>query len=423
MLGERQGSEPYLLRYLDTELDALRAPGSAISIEGARGVGKTETATRRSDITLRLDDHSVLQLVQADANMQLTARPRVCVDEWQIHPPVWDAVRRLIDDRSTQEYLLTGSAQLPPGAVKHTGAGRIMTLRMRPMALSERVATMPSVLIANLFEGSAEIHGTTDFTLANYADQICASGFPRINQLAPRRQRAELQGYVNNLLDRELPDNDIAIRSRRSLLAWLRAYAAATSTTASYDSMLDAATPGENEKPAKATTQRYRDALESLWILDPVAAWVPSGSPFTRLTAAPKHQLADPALAAHVLNITPAALTSPGSGKAEFFGQLFEALATLTVRVAGQAAEATTSHFRTRGGDQEVDLLLERYDGSVLAFEVKLSAVIGDRDVRHLHFLQKRLGDRLVDKVVISTGPQAYRRPDGVAVVPLALLG
>lgn len=423
MLSNRASHDGYLPRYVDAELDELLGPGMAISIEGPRGSGKTETATRRSDLVLRLDEPVTLQLVEADARLQLTSAPRICVDEWQIHPPIWDVVRRLIDEHTDQEFLLTGSAQLPTGVTKHTGAGRIMTLRMRPFALSEREQTRPTVRISDLFEGISEINGRTTMSLADYAEQICASGFPRINQLESRRQRAALQGYVDNLLDRELPEADLPIRSPQSLLAWLRAYAAASSTTASYDSILRAATAGESDKPSRITTQRYRDALESLWILDPVPAWSSSAAPFSRLTAAPKHQLCDPALAAQVLGLTPTTLTSPTSGASEFFGQLFESLATLTVRAAGQAVESNTFHLRTRGGEQEVDLILEHFDGRVLAFEVKLAATVSDSDVRHLHFLQERLGSRLVDKVIITTGPQAYRRADGVAVVPLALLG
>lgn len=111
-------------------------------------------------------------------------------------------------------------------------------------------------------------------------------------------------------------------------------------------------------------------------------------------------------------------------GGFEAFGQLFESLVTLTVRVAGQAAEASTFHLRTQGGKQEVDLILERYDGKVIAFEVKTKPTPPtDRDVRHLHWLKEKLGDRLVDAVVVTTGPAAYRRKDGIAVVPLALLG
>lgn len=116
-------------------------------------------------------------------------------------------------------------------------------------------------------------------------------------------------------------------------------------------------------------------------------------------------------------------LVSQEPGSWELFGQPFESLVTLTVRAAGQVAGAKVSHLRTQGGAQEVNLILERYDGKVVAFEVKLKPTPTNRDVRHLHWLGEQIGPRLVDKVVVTTGTDAYRRPDGVAVVPLALLG
>ncbi len=413
----------YLPRYVDRELAGLLGPGQAVSVEGARNIGKTETASHHSELVLYLDDAATLELLEADASLQLSLAHSVCVDEWQLFPPVWDAVRRAVDRHSDQQFILTGSAQLPRGVTKHTGAGRIMSLRMRPLALSERGGTTPKVFIADLFDGNAYVGGHTDIGLVEYAEEICSSGFPRICSLPARRRRAALQGYLENLVDREMPENDIQVRSPTALLAWLTSYAAASSTTASYDSILRRATPGEDSKPAKATTERYREALTRLWILDPVPAWHGSTSHFSRLTKAPKHQLCDPGLAAHLLGITPETLIRPTPGSPEVFGRLFESLATLTVRSAGRASEADTYHFRTRAGEQEVDLVLERYDGKILVFEVKLAATVSDSDVRHLHVLGERLGDRLADKVVITTGPQAYRRRDGVAVVPLALLG
>lgn len=133
---------------------------------------------------------------------------------------------------------------------------------------------------------------------------------------------------------------------------------------------------GESEKPAKATTSWLREALSSLWILDPLPAGAPSKAPLTRLAAAPKHHLCDPAIAAHVLGITDDWLLSPASGASEFFGQLVESLATLTVRASAQACESSAFRFRTRGGDQEVGRIGERLDGRVFAFEVKLEPTI-----------------------------------------------
>lgn len=211
------------------------------------------------------------------------------------------------------------------------------------------------------------------------------------------------------------------------------AYAAATATTASCTSILDAATPGDVDKPAKTTTIAYRDILSQLWLLDPVPGWDPTGQPLSRLAQAPKHHLADPSLAARLLGVDTAALLS-GTGSAPaaaqrlsvagpLLGRLFESLVTLGIRVSAQAAEADIFHLRTKNGDHEVDIIVQRDDGGVLAFEVKLGASVNDADVTHLKWLQRKLGDQLLDAAVITTGPTAYRRPDGIAVIPAALLG
>jgi predicted AAA+ superfamily ATPase len=160
-----------------------------------------------------------------------------------------------------------------------------------------------------------------------------------------------------------------------------------------------------------------------------VPAWLPSRNHLNRLAQAPKHHLADPALAARILGLDADALLSgeeagpqiPRDGT--LLGHLFESLVTLSVRVYAQAAEARVKHLRLHGGQREIDLIVERADQRVLAIEVKLSGTVTDDDVKHLHWLREQIGDDLLDAVVINTGPQAYRRKDGVAVVPAALLG
>lgn len=149
--------------------------------------------------------------------------------------------------------------------------------------------------------------------------------------------------------------------------------------------------------------------------------WSPSRNPIARLQQAPKHQLADPALAARLLSLSAATLASPSGS--HLAGPLFESLATLSVRVAAQAAEARVGHLRTRNGSHEIDLVVEGPDGQIVGIEVKLAAQVTDADTRHLRWLRDRLPHDVADLVVITTGTHAYRRPDGVAVVPLALLG
>ena len=166
-----------------------------------------------------------------------------------------------------------------------------------------------------------------------------------------------------------------------------------------------------------------------MWIVDPVDAWSPTRNHLAKLTGTPKHQLADPALAARLLGLdADALLAGDDSGRriprdGTFLGGLFEALVTLDVRVYAQAAEAKVRHLRTRGGEHEVDLIVVRDDQRVVAIEVKLSAIVDDGDTRHLHWLAQRLGSDLLDAVVVTTGTEAYRRADGIAVVPAALLG
>lgn len=296
------------------------------------------------------------------------------------------------------------------------------------MGLTERGLDTPSVSLRELLTGQRpQIDGKATLNLADYTDEVVRSGFPGIRGLPPRARRAQLDGYLTRVVKREFPEQGMVVRRPATLRAWLAGYAAATSSTASYNAILEAATPGQANKPAKTTAIGYRDVLDSLWLLDPVPGWLPSGNHFTRLVQAPKHHLADPALAARLLGVDAEALlsgrTPPVLRDGALLGRLFESLVTLTVRVLAQAAEASVHHLRTRNGDHEVDLIVQRPDRGVVAIEVKLAPVVADADVVHLHWLGEKLGSGLLDAAVITTGPHAYRRADGIAVIPASLLG
>lgn len=420
----------YVRRIIDRELDELFGQIPAIAIDGPKAVGKTTTAEQRVLSLLRLDSKANLEAVHADPGLLLRRARPLLIDEWQKVPEVWDVVRRAVDDDPTGgQFLLAGSASPRHGGTAHSGAGRIGRLRMRPMTLSERGVATPTVSLSELLSGSRlPLTGTTDVRLADYAQEIVASGFPGMRSLSARALKFQLDSYLHNAVDRDVPEQGLAVRKPEVMLGWLRAYAAATSTTASYATVLDAATAGVSDKPARSTTVAYRDVLTQLWLLDPVPAWGPAGNPLARLAQTPKHHLADPALAARLLGLSVDALLN-GDGKpigpqaGGMLGHLFESLVTLCVRVAAQAVEAAVGHLRTRNGDHEVDLVVVRDDGKVVAVEVKLSATVEDRDVAHVRWLADRIGVDLLDAVVVNTGPNAYRRPDGIGVVPLALLG
>ena len=421
----------YFRRLIDDELDALMPELPAIAVDGPKGVGKTATGLQRAATVFQLDDPVTVSLVRADPARALDRTRPILIDEWQRAPEVWDVVRRAVDSGApASSFLLTGSATPALGATAHSGAGRIVSLRMRPMALPERGLVNPTVSLAALLEGGRpRIGGDCPLTLADYAHEIEASGFPGIRHLSARSRRAQLDSYLTRALSRDLTDEQgVTVRRPDSLRAWVAAYATATSSTATWEAIRAAATPGDADPPSKATTIRYRDWLSALWLLDPLPAWQPLGSGLKGLTKGPKHHLADPALSARLMRVGASALLDgegrllPG-GPSTALGALFESLATLTVRVCAQTAEAITSHLRTDRGEHEIDLIVERHDGRAIGIEVKLAATIDDRDVRHLHWLKDHHAGRISDLAVLTTGPHAYRRPDGIAVIPLGLFG
>lgn len=421
----------YRPRIVDGELDELLGALPAILLEGPKGVGKTATAEQRVASIVRMDDPAQREIAAADPSLLLQRERPILLDEWQLVPAVWDAVRRAVDDdNSPNQYLLTGSA-MSGGYATHSGAARIVSIRMRPLSLAERGPESPTVSICDLLTGKkTSLHGETRVTLADYTHEILASGFPGFRHLQGRALRAQLDGYVARIVDRDFEEQGHRVRRPQTLQRWFKAYAAATSTTATFEKIRDAATGGQDDKPTKVTSGAYREVLERLWIVEPVPAWLPTRNHISALMRAPKHQLADPALAARLLGMDADALLRGESGKpatalrdGSLLGKLFESLVTLSVRIYAQAAESTVKHLRTQGGRQEVDLIVVRGDQKVVAIEVKLSATVNDDDVKHLLWLREKIGEDLLDAIVVTTGQQAYRRKDGIGVVPAALLG
>ncbi|MCL1899876.1 MAG: DUF4143 domain-containing protein [Promicromonosporaceae bacterium] len=424
----------YRRRIIDDTLDELFPHLAAISLDGAKGVGKTATASERANSSFDLSVVNWRETLRADVEQVVEAAPPVLIDEWQLVPETWDTVKRAVDrDATGGRFLLAGSAGAPTDARIHSGAGRIVSLRMRPESIAERGIAEPTVSLTQLLSGSRpRITGRAAVGLAGYVDEILRSGFPGIRQLPNRARNAQLDSYAARIVERDLPENGVEVRRPMALRAWLTAYAAATAGDASYSNILDAATAGDGDKVSRATVDIYREHLTRLFILDPLPAWIPVFNPLKRLTAAPKHHLVDPALAARLVGVSRPALlrgegTCPGSGPDTWLGALFESLTVQSVRVYAESANATTGHLRTRGDrsspGREVDIIVEGEDRQVVALEVKLAATVSDRDVRHLNWLEEKIGDRLADKVIVTTGETAYRRKDGVAVVPLALLG
>jgi len=422
----RSFGSSYQRRVIDDELDELLPELPAILIDGPKGVGKTATASQRCASVRRLDVEAEARIVQADPTVLATDDRPVLIDEWQRVPAIFDTVRRLVDADSTGgQFLLTGSA---PMTQTHSGAGRITTMRMRPLTLGERGVETPSVSLAELLQGNTNVNGRTTIALTDYVQEILAGGLPGLRHLEGRALTRQLDSYLDRIVDHDLADAGLMVRRPATVMAWLRAYAAATGTAASWEKIRDAATSGVADKPAKTTTMPYIELLTSLRILDPVAPWTPAHNHLRALTQQPKHYLADPALSARLVRRSATQLLRGDSPDTivprdgGFLGGIFESLAALSVRTFAQNCDARVYHLRTEGGRHEVDFIVEG-DQGVLAIEVKLSSTVDDSDVKHLLWLREQIGDDCIGLVVAHTGPEAYRRPDGIAVTPLALLG
>lgn len=419
----------YLRRVVDDAVDLYLGSLPAVALQGPKGVGKTATALQRADQVLDLSVPALRETFRGSVDPLAGLRGTTLIDEWQREPSSWDFVKRAVDAGAQAGSFLVAGSSAPPGATVHSGAGRILTLRMRPLSLAERAVDTPTVSLAGLLDGTMpNVEGRTEVGLPDYTREILSTGLPGLRRFPEEARRAQIDAYIDATVSQEFAEQGLSVRRPATLRAWMAAYAAATATTTTYTRILEAATPGLQEKPARSTTTVYRDVLMRAFLLDPLDAWIPGMNHFTRLAQGPKHLLADPGIAARLLGANQRSLLRGQDSGPEIprdgtlLGALFEHLVAMSVQTYAQAAHARVSHMRTQDGRREVDLIVER-DGAILALEVKLAATIDDQDVRHLHWLREQLGNDLADAAVISTGPVAYRRSDGIAVIPAALLG
>ncbi len=423
----------YVRRIVDERLDELCAGLPAVVLRGARGVGKSETAARRANTIYRLDIPQQFAVVEGHPDVLTTGETPILIDEWQKYPASWDLVRRAVDeDTSPNRFLLAGSAA-PTEDPLHTGAGRYVFLLMRPMSLAERGLAAPAVSLGDLLAGDAsDVLGETEVVLPDYAEEIAGSGFPGIRDRPANLRQELLSGYLEATFSYALSGDgtEVPRHDPDALRRWTQAYAAATATTATYETIRDSATPGEAEKPSESQSLAIRRALADAYIVEPLPAWRPSLNNLRKLGKAPKHHLVDPALAAEALGTDAVALASVDgprqyiSKQRPLVAALFESLVAQSVRVYAEFHRANVHHLRTRDETHEVDLIVVRRDGGVVALEVKLSALPKPRDFRHLSWLKRTIGDRLLDAGIITTGKHAYRHKDtGFAVIPAALLG
>lgn len=413
----------YIPRIADTRLKWRLGALGAVVIEGIKSCGKTATARQFAASEVLLDaDPDATRAVEVDPQIVLDGDTPRLLDEWQRAPLLWDLVRRAVDDRGKPgQFILTGSATPRDDYPRHSGAGRIATLRMRTMTLTEKRATIPTVSIAELFRGENVPSSRSELAFRDYVHHVVVGGWPQLVGAEEATSRAFLDGYIDAIVEHDIDEVSGTTRNPRLVRRFLHAYAQLTAHTATVSTIVARARddPSEPDGPSRYTAEPYLDALSRMMIVDEVPAWDPSVRSSKRLLSTPKRMLGDPSLAATLLGVSSDGLL----GDLQTLGFLFESLVAHDLRVYAEAAEAFCYHYREHDGRLEVDYVLEDRGGEWIGVEVKLGDSQIDLAAQSLKRLAQRVPRPPKALVIITTGSFSYSRDDGVSVVPLGSLG
>ena len=412
----------YVCRVVDAEIESALRALPAVVLDGPRACGKTSTGREhaRSEV---LFAGNVGARIAADVDpvgLLTGPEPRL-LDEWQLAPEIWNHMRAAADDgRRPGRFILTGSAIPADDVTRHTGAGRIKRVRMRPMTLLETGLSTGEVSLNGLFESPVGYVEQTPVSLADLVETACRGGWPASIGLDVEAAQEYAASYLDEVCRADIPQLG-ASRSPVRLRRLLRSLAR---NTASEVSQRTLATDVGGEMPLDPrTVASYLDALARVYVTEDLPAWSTALRSRASLRQTPKRHLADPSLAVAALDASPSQLL----GDLETFGLLFESLVIRDLRVYAQAFGGQLAHYRDSNG-LEVDAIVERRDGSWLAIEIKLG---GESAIAHAAQTLLRLRDTVDTAsaglpgalVVVTAVGNGYRRHDGVAVVPVTALG
>ena len=422
----------YEKRIIDESLKSYFEDLPAILIEGAKAVGKTETCSHLAKTVFSLDNEATRMLLKGDPEIILREEHPIVLDEWQLLPEIWTFVRHQVDKGLPAGSVLFTGSSIKVNSRIHSGAGRIVRMKMRPYSIEERKMSDEYIRISHLFNGSNtdKINGKTDKNITHYLDEIFKSGFPGIRNKAERTRKLLLSSYTTNIVEHEFSENGFTVKKPESLLAWMKAYAASIGTTTNFQTIIDAAMANNSEAPSRPTANNYREALKILYIIDEVQPFLAIGKLYPNLAKAPKHFMLDPAIALSLLGVSREQLETykvpkhVGKFNQTLIGQLLESLVYQSLIVYADANDAQLYHFRDAKGTREIDFILQKGNALIL-FEVKADPDAKDQYVEHLNWFEDTVKDEFqVTKVLLNTGPYAYtRESDGVHVIPIAMLG
>ena len=426
-MSELLTPERYLARIGGVRLDRALQAAPMVLIEGAKGCGKTWLGLSRSRSKMMLaEDANALRAARTITREVLLDgdRPKL-VDEWQRAPEVWDAARGISDmDRATGKFILTGSYSRPDAITRHSGAGRLVRVRLRPMSLHELDVATAEVSVAGLLEGEAYNALAPQMDARRLAELICRGGWPRHIELSADACQELLVAYLDETARVDLPIETGATHDPVKLRRLLRSLARNVSTSASQAS-LARDTAGDGARLNHQTVSRYLDALERLFILDDLPAWSPHMTSKRPARQSPKRHLADPSLAAAALGVGPERLARDMRS----LGLLFESLAVRDLRVYCDATGISVFHHQDHLGG-ELDAVLDARDGRWIAVETKLGGneqMLDEAAAKLLDTTRRidlsRRTPPAAHLIVTAFGTAAYRRHDGVTIAPLTALG
>ena len=424
----------YIERICDSELqDKLDAFG-AVHVIGPKWCGKTTTAKQfaKSYIEMQNPDmrDSYIQTAQIKpSNLLVGENPRL-IDEWQIAPNLWDAVRVSVDKRNESGlYILTGSNSIDKTAIMHTGTGRIDTLQMYPMSLYETGESNGKVSLTSLFENKAlaDEECISDLTIDGIIQAACRGGWPSIMNKKTDKAKLMISGsYFDSLCRDDISNVDNVKRDEQGTRLLLRSYARNISTFASNRTILRDI--NANYPMGETTFYDYLTTLKKLYVIKDVEAWCPSIRSKTAIQSSDKKEFIDPSIAVAALGVGPEYFNTD----LKAFGFIFETLCIRDLRVYSSSMGGTLSYYHDRYG-LEADAVLHLSDGRYALIEIKLGSNEIEEGASHLNEIERLIAEynssekqvplRLPDLKIVLTGtPFGYKREDGVFVIPIGCL-
>ena len=406
----------------------LRSKG-AVLIEGPKWCGKTTTAEQQARSILYMDNpasfESNLQMAEIDPGILLEGDTPRLIDEWQLAPKLWDTMRFEVDHRhQVGQFILTGSA-VPSDeeSMKHSGTGRFSWLTMRPMSLYESGESNGKVSLSHLFESRENIVATNNLRIDDIAFLICRGGWPFACSLQGDAALAQAFDYVDAVIKKDVSRVDGTNRNITTTRLLMRSYARNQGSQATIGTIVaDMMTNDENEIGIK-TAGSYLDALRKIFVIEDSEAWNPNLRSKTAIRTANTRYFIDPSIGTAVLGLGPKDLIND----LNTMGLFFETLCVRDLRIFADALDGQVFHYRDKSG-LECDAVIHLRNGRYGLVEIKLG---GDRLINEgasnlLALVDKINTDKMKEPsflmVLTGTGDFAYRRKDGVYVVPIGCL-